>query len=121
MIMKIKEIGFCLLYLVSALAGMTLIKLEGQQEGQKIIKILGYPLTIRLILGVICYGISFLLFAVVISKLQISLIMPILSAATNIAIVIIGMTLFQEHLSLGQMTGIGVVIVGTLILGIFSR
>lgn len=118
--MKIKEIIFCMIYVILALFGMTFIKL-GNQNGQKVMHLLGIPVTLNLIIGVFLYGLSFLLYTGIISKMQISLALPFVSAINSVAIVIIGMIVFKERLLWGQMLGILVVIIGVFIIGIFSK
>lgn len=118
---KIKEFLFIILYVSIALAGVTLIKMGTQGGGKEICQIMGFRLTPKLIIGVLCYGISFLLYIVVISQMQISLAIPIAAAINSIGIVIIGLSVFHEHLAVGQTVGIIIVIIGTLVIGIFSK
>lgn len=116
----VKEIVYLLIYLSLTLIGMTLIKMGASNEGNELFQIAGIAITQKLILGVFCYGLSFLMYTVVISQMQISLAMPIVAAANSVAIVIIGLTIFHEQLKLGQLVGIGIVLIGVLVIGLFS-
>lgn len=119
--LKAKECLFIIVYVSISLAGLTLIKTGTQGGGKEICQIMGFRLTPRLIIGVLCYGISFLLYIVVISQMQISLAIPIAAAINSIGVIIIGLMVFHEHLSIGQAAGIMIVIIGTLVIGLFSR
>ncbi len=96
--MKVKDIIFCLIYLVLTLSGMTLIKMGNQQGGNILFQFGGIFITAKLILGIICYGFSFLFFTFIISKMQISLIIPLVAAINSVCIVIIGMSFLRNAL-----------------------
>lgn len=119
--LKAKEVFFLSIYIFFTLIGLTLIKMGAQGDGKEIYQIIGFRLTPKLIIGVLCYGISFLLYIVVISQMQISLVIPIAAAINSIGTIIIGLSVFHERLVTGQMVGILIVIIGTLVIGIFGR
>lgn len=119
--LKVKEILFIIAYVFISLVGLTLIKIGAQGDEKEILQIVGFRLTPKLIAGTICYGASFLLYMVTISQMQISLAMPIAAAINSVGIVIIGLWIFHEHLAVGQIIGIMIVIIGTMIIGIFSK
>ncbi len=119
--LKVKELFLILLYVALALIGTTLIKLGGHDEGRNLFQIAGISITQKLIIGVVFYGVSFLMYIVVLTQMQISLALPIASAVNSVAVVIIGLIIFHEQLNLGQMIGIGIVLVGVLVIGLFSK
>ena len=119
-LLKIKDIFLCLLYVFLALVGMTFIKLGGQEFPNGIHSIKDV-FNIKIMLGMLFYGMSFLLYTLVLSQMQISVMIPIVAAINTCGMVLIGLTIFNETLSLGQMVGIAIVIIGVLIIGIFSK
>ena len=119
--LKAREVIYLAIYLALALMGMTLIKMGANDEENRLFQIAGITITQKLILGELCYGLSFLMYTVVISKMQISLALPIVAAVNSVAIVIIGLTIFHEQLRVGQLVGIGIVLIGVLVIGLFGR
>lgn len=119
--LKVREITFIFIYVLIALSGLTLIKMGAQDGGKVILHILGVDVSPKLLAGVFCYGVSFLMYIAVISQMQVSLAIPLAGAINSIGIVIVGLTVFQEQLRLGQAVGVAIVVVGVLVIGIFSR
>ena len=109
---------WCGVYLIIALIGTTLIKRGGSE--QAIISFSGLYISFKMIIGILFYGVSFLLYVFRISKMQISIVMPVLNALNSAAIVMIGVLLFKEKIVLGQAMGIVVVIFGVVLIGIYS-
>lgn len=115
-----KDIFFCIAYMFLSLAGLTFIKMGGQSP------VLGFHvwhfvISIKTFIGIFFYGLSFLLYTFVISKMQLSIIIPLLTAINCIAIVIIGITIFKEVINLGQIIGISFVLIGVFVMGLFSK
>ena len=110
----------CAVYLFFTTMGTTLIKMGGQ-DCHNGIALMGYILSYRLLGGIFCYGFSFLLYTVVISRMQVSLAVPILSALNVCIAVSVGLLVFQEQLSYGQLAGVGIVVLGVFVIGCFSR
>lgn len=100
--------------------GMTLVKLGGQDKNA-LIHVNTIVVSYKTLIGIFSYGLSFLIYTFVISRMQISLAIPVLSALNSCAMVIIGIAIFKEQLTHGQMVGIIIVSIGVLIIGVFSR
>lgn len=115
-----KYISICVLYILLTLIGMTLIKMGGRSS-DFYIQILHFIINIKILIGIFFYGLSFLLYTFVISKMQLSITMPLLAAINSCAIVIIGVVIFKEILNLGQVVGIAIVIIGVFVMGFFSK
>lgn len=117
---RFKEILLLIVYVAISLMGMTFIKMGVLDKENVLIKVLGIAITPKLFIGIMMYGISFVLYIAVISKMQISLALPLAATMNSIGIVLTGVLVFNEALSMGQIVGIGVCIVGGLLIGIFS-
>ena len=71
------------------------------------------------ILGFIAYIISFLLYTFYIIKhYDLSYIYPIVTGITQILVVLAGVFLFKEHITLSSGIGIGLVLVGLILLNL---
>jgi len=115
-----KSIFIFTIYVLFSLAGLTLIKMGGNSSGYTI-KMLQFNVSIKTIAGLFFYGMSFLWYVFFISKMQISLVMPILTAINTCAVIAIGILVFGEKLNFGQLLGLGIIIVGVFLLGVFSK
>lgn len=113
-------IGISILYLVLSLVGMTLIKLGHADLRGITIPFLGVIST-KLILGVVLYGLAFLVFTFFISKLEISVAIPIVSGIYCAFTVIIGMLIFGEKTTIGQIVGIFFVVTGIVLIGLYNK
>jgi small multidrug resistance pump len=110
----------CALYLLLAAVGMVLIKSGHSAKSILTIPYLNVSLSVRIILGILFYGMSFLVFTFYISRLNIGIAIPLLSGFGSVIMVIIGYLLFKEHITTGQFAGIGLIVVGTVLVGIFK-
>ena len=119
--MGIKEILYLVIYLSIALTGTTLIKQGGSQTGSVLFSIFGMSITPRLILGIMFYGCSFMMYMFMISKSKISLVVPVANALSSAAVVVIGVLIFKEKLGLGQAIGILLILSGILVTGLFTQ
>ncbi len=108
------------LYILLAVTGMLLIKYGASDSAHTFLKISGLNISVsnELLLGIFCYGISFLLFVFVISKSKISIMIPVLSGLINVVVVIASIVIFKEQVIKQQMAGVFLIIVGVLLIGI---
>ncbi len=109
-----------ILYVVLAVAGMTLIKYGTSESAKAFFTIsrLNFSVSKELLLGIICYGISFLMFMFAISKSKISIVIPVLSGIVNLAIIVTGIIIFKESIIKQQLLGALLIIIGTFLIGI---
>ena len=63
-----------------------------------------------------CYGISFLLYTVIISKFELGYISPILSGVVQIVTLIVAFFVFKEQFSLNAGIGAAMIIAGVIIM-----
>ena len=69
-----------------------------------------------LLVGMFFFGISFLVYLFVISKLQLNMAYPIVASSGIILISLIAWVLFKESLSVLQIAGIAVIVFGIFLL-----
>ncbi len=63
-------------------------------------------------LGIMCFGLAFGGYAIVLSKLDLSLAYPIMTTGSFLIIITVSFFLFSEHLSLLRLAGILLMIAG---------
>ena len=107
----------CAIYIVVGILGMTLIKMGASTTSFLTIPKLGISISRISILGIICYGVSFCLYTFIISKMKVSLTIPVLAAINSSIIFLIGILIFKEHVHKIQVIGIGFIIMGTFLVG----
>lgn len=71
---------------------------------------------IWIISGMFLFGISFVLWLFIISKIQLNVAYPIALSSTAILTTLVAWGVFKEHLSLIQLSGIAVIILGIFLL-----
>ena len=105
-----------IIYVVLSSTGLVLFK--AGTNSHVIFQIFGFSISIKMIFGIMCYGLSFLLWLYIVSKLNLTFAMPLSVALVNILVVIESILVLKEKISLTQGIGIFVVLVGvTLITG----
>lgn len=107
----------CAIYIVVGILGMILIKIGASATPFLTIPKLGILVSRISILGIICYGVSFCLYTFIISKMKVSLTIPVLAAINSSIIFLIGVSVFKEHVQTIQVIGIGLIIMGTFLVG----
>ncbi len=107
----------CAVYLLLSLAGVTFIKSGHNTESILEIPGIGLSLSLRTVIGIIFYGLSFLVFVFWVSKLNIGIVIPVVSGLFCCAVTAIGYFVFKENISIGQLAGISLIIIGTFIVG----
>ena len=112
----------CMLYIFFSLSGMTFIKMGAENQGYMVtFPVIGMGLPGKMLFGMLLYGVSFLLYVVCITKMQIGITIPLLAAINSCLIVVIGIVVFKEKMNAVQALGVFTVIAGALVIGIGSR
>ena len=105
-----------ILYVLLSSGGLVLFKL-GVSNGA-ILKIFGFNITIslKMILGIICYGCSFLLWLYITSNMNLTFAMPLSVALVNTLVIVESCIFLKEKITLAQGIGIFIVILGVSIM-----
>lgn len=108
-----------IVYVVLSTTGLILFKLGSENISLQVTKsFFSIQLPFLSILGLICYLISFLLWMYIISKSDISYIVPLGVALTNLAIITASYFVFNETISVMTIVGAALIIIGAIILNI---
>lgn len=106
-----------LIYVVLSTSGLILVKLGSQVNSIQITNaIFSFSMSFTTIIGFLCYMFSFVLWMVIISKSEVSYIVPMGVAFTNIAVLVGSKLILHEQVSLGTVIGTGVIILGIVII-----
>lgn len=116
---KFSEIVLIILYIALSCSGISFVKASSDADSG--FSVAGFFLSYKTIVGLTCYCVSFLIYMFVVSKTQISIVIPLLSAINSCIIVAIGFSVFKETLNAGQAIGVALVIIGAFVIGINSR
>lgn len=123
MMMRIKEnnmLNYLLIavYLIASIAGLILFKLGCKKEflvGAST-GILNIKISFISIVGLLCYLFSFLLYMFIISKFDMSYIVPLTTGIVQIATFIFAIVLFDESVNIYKVSGIFVILIGIYLL-----
>ena len=107
------------IYVILSSSGIILFKLGSSDLSIKMINNqlnMNFP-TLSL-LGLLCYLLSFLLWMVIISKSDVSFVVPLGVALTNIAVLFSSYFILKEEISVTTIIGAVVIVVGVVIINL---
>lgn len=108
-----------IIYLLLTVSGLMLFKLGGSKMAISLsLKGIDMSLSMIALLGIVCYGCSFLLWLNIIKESEISYIFPIASGAVTILTVIGGVILLGEKIQGLQIIGIVCIVIGSILVNI---
>ena len=110
------------LYVIFAVGGSTLLKLGGLDKFKAFITIpfVNVNVSSVTLIGFICYGISFLVYTVLLNKYNLSFISPLTVALVYILLMITAFVIFKEPITLMKIGGSILILIG-IILMILSK
>ena len=108
-----------IIYVFLSSAGLVLFKLGSSSLNIQLQQTI-FSMNISLIslLGLFCYLISFILWMLIISRSDVSYIVPLVVACTNIAILIASNLILKETITTNALIGAVVIIVGIVIMNL---
>lgn len=108
-----------ILYVLLSSSGLILFKL-GAGCSNIHIHLFGLALnfSIKSIIGIMCYGCSFLLWLYIVSRMNLTIAMPLSIALVNTLVVIFSLVFLKEKINVTQIVGIFIVIAGVSIMSI---
>lgn len=105
------------LYVILSSSGIILFKLGSSDMS---IRFLNSQLNMNIpflsVLGLLCYLISFVLWMIIISKSDVSFIVPLGLGLTNVLILVGSVVVLKEEINLYAICGIVFILVGTLLI-----
>ena len=104
-------------YVLLASSGLILFKLGSANRNLKL-SIFGLKInySIKMILGLLCYGCSFILWMLIVSKSNLTIAMPLSVALVNTLVIIESCLILKEKITPTQGIGIFIVIIGVCVM-----
>lgn len=107
------------IYVILSTSGIILFKLGSTDLSVKMINNqLNMNFPALSLVGLLCYLLSFLLWMYIISKSDVSFIVPLGVGITNVLILVASVVFLKESISTNAMIGIGLILCGTLLMNI---
>jgi len=108
-----------ILYVLLSASGLFLMKVGGESASIGIINnFLKLDVSLTLLLGMLCYLISFLLFIYIINKNDISYIYPVSAGALNIVTFILGVAVLKEKINGFSVAGLILIAAGVVFMNL---
>lgn len=106
-----------IVYVILSSSGIILFKLGSAELSIKMISNqLNMNFPMMSILGLVCYLISFILWMIIISKSDVSFIVPLGLGLTNVLILVGSMVVLKEEINLYGIIGIVLILGGTILI-----
>ena len=107
---------YIVLYVVFAVTGSSLLKFGAGESAKKlfVLPLVNMSVSIQTIIGFFAYGISFLLYTILLSKFDLSFISPITVGIVYVALMITAFVFFKEPLTIYKIIGSSLILLGIL-------
>lgn len=105
-------------YFIFAVSGSTLLKYGGLEKVKSLFVVPGVNISVSWItlVGFVCYGISFLLYTILLNKFDLSFISPVTVAGVYILLMITAFVIFKEPITFNKVMGSSLILVGLLLM-----
>ncbi len=115
--MKLVIVALFIVYCLLASSGLILFKL-GSSNANLSISLFGLTInySIKMILGLFCYACSFVLWMYIVSKVNLTIAMPLNVAVVNTLVTVGSLLVLKEKVTPTQLVGIIVVIFGVCLI-----
>ncbi len=105
------------LYVCLSAGGLILFKMgAGDMSIHVTSAIFSIQFSWKMILGIVCYGCSFILWLVVVSKMNLSIAMPLSVGIVNVLVLLGSLVFLGETVTVAQWIGVGIVVIGLAII-----
>lgn len=108
----------CCIYLCFSVTGLVFMKLGSMDNATPFFEVFGIKFTVQSVIGYVSYIISFLLYTIIITKFDLSYIIPILGGIVNVVVLVVGILLLKEKATWLSLVGSGMIIMGIVIMNI---
>ena len=114
------NIALIVLYVIFAVGGSTLIKYGGLDKAATLLSIPLVNVSMSLVsfFGVICYGLSFILYILLLNKFDLSFISPLTIGIVYVLLMLTAVVVFNEQFTLLKTVGCVLILVGVLIIAL---
>ena len=104
-------------YVLLASSGLILFKL-GSINNNLTLNVFGLSInySVKMILGLLCYGFSFILWMLIVSKMNLTIAMPLSVAIVNTLVIVESCIILKEKITMIKGIGIFIVLFGVCIM-----
>lgn len=104
-------------YIIFAVGGSTLIKYGGLSKAAALftIPIVNVHMSLVSLLGVLCYGLSFVLYVLLLNKLDLSFLSPITIGVVYVLLMVTAVVVFSEQFTLAKIIGCTLILIGVML------
>lgn len=124
---KKKEINMMIIllfiiYVCLSAGGLILFKLgSGETTFMISMSKLQFELSLKMIAGILCYGLSFVLWLVIVSKMQLSVAMPLSVGLVNLMVLLGSSMILKENINICQWIGVIIIVIGLAFINIGGK
>jgi len=104
------------LYVVFAVVGSTLLKAGASAEELFTVPLINLPVSLITLFGILSYGVSFILYTVLLSRLELSFLSPVTVGLVYILLMLTAVFFFHEPMTASKISGSLLVLVGVLLM-----
>ena len=117
---KMINIILIVVYIILTIAGVILFKLGTQKDFLVSIATGVFTLKISLmsIIGLVCYLCSFLMYMFLISKFDLTYIVPVTTGIVQVATFVLAIMIFKESVTVSKVVATGLILMGVILLNI---
>jgi small multidrug resistance pump len=106
------------LYLIFTVGALTMVKMGSEGNFSLSRGVFSLAIDIKMIIGLIMYIVSFLLYIGIIANFNLSYINPILTGISTVMIILSAVLILKEHITPYQYAGIALIILGAILANI---
>lgn len=111
-----------IIYALLSAGGLVLFKLGGQDTALELGRIgFSIKLSWRMLIGILCYMLSFLLWLLIVSHTQLTFAMPLSVGVVNILVFLGSNRFLHEEITPLKIAGLAVIVLGLFLISISKR
>ena len=109
---------YIVLYVIFAVLGSTLLKAGSAEGAHALFTVPGInlPVSVMSIFGILSYGISFILYTVLLSRLDLSFVAPVTVGAVYVLLMVTAIMFFGESMTVAKGIGSTLVFIGVIMM-----
>lgn len=117
---KMINVILIVFYIILTIAGVVLFKLGTQKDFLVSIATGVFTLKISLmsIIGLVCYLCSFLMYMFLISRFDLTYIVPVTTGIVQVATFVLAIIIFKESVTVSKGVATGLILIGVILLNI---
>ena len=109
-------------YFIFTCLGMVLIKLGGRPSESSLfsVPVVEFRVTLLTLIGFFVYGLSFLIYSILLTKYELSFLNPVTIGITSILIFASAVVVFDEAITLAKIVALLLIVTGVIIINVFK-